>query len=216
MGKPPLLPQKDRWWSGSVYETATELGIPIIKMKEILDHEIDLLMSLLFYRIIKEPYISHAKYGTTNFHMAPLPRYRGCNSLAHAIINSGIDGHKKYGMTLHYIDEGIDTGPIIEITECDIEDTDTAWTLYQRVTEQAYDLLKKWLPRLVSEKVQSYNQSKEEKSYFYDRHSLDDIHIIDLKQSDKKIYDKVRALTFPARERPYAIVNGKKIYLSID
>jgi methionyl-tRNA formyltransferase len=44
-----------------------------------------------------------------NFHYAPLPQYRGVAPIAHAILN----GDKTYGITLHAIDAGIDTGPML-------------------------------------------------------------------------------------------------------
>jgi methionyl-tRNA formyltransferase len=44
-----------------------------------------------------------------NLHLAPLPEYRGRYSAAHAVA----EGARSFGVTLHYVDAGIDTGPII-------------------------------------------------------------------------------------------------------
>jgi len=213
--KPPLAPMKDRWWKGSVYETAEELGIPIIKEEDVTKHEIDLLISLLYDKVLKKEVIEHAKYGTINFHMAPLPRYRGCNSISHAIMNARKDNHWEYGMTLHYIDAGIDTGPIIECSRCEIYEDDTAWTLYNRVIDQAYGLLRKHLKNLVKGRVEAKEQ-KEGSSYYYDRQSLENTQEIDISKPEIEVYDQIRALTFPGFEKPYMKVNGQRIHLSLE
>ncbi len=53
--------------------------------------------------------IEQARYGIVNLHLAPLPEYRGRYSAGHALAN----GDREYGVTLHYVDETIDTGPVI-------------------------------------------------------------------------------------------------------
>ena len=76
-----------------------------------------------------------------NLHPAPLPEYRGCNSYAHAIIN----GETEYGVTLHYMNEGVDTGPIIASPRFPILPTDTGKSLHDRAQYHALALfLRQW------------------------------------------------------------------------
>ena len=62
-----------------------------------------------FNQIFKREMIDLPKYGTINCHAGKLPFYRGRNILNWALIND----EKEFGITVHYMDEGIDTGDII-------------------------------------------------------------------------------------------------------
>ena len=53
--------------------------------------------------------IEKAKEITVNLHMAPLPEYRGCNQFSYCIINED----NFFGTTIHKLEEGIDSGPIL-------------------------------------------------------------------------------------------------------
>ena len=60
------------------------------------------------------------KYGAINCHAGKLPDYRGRNILNWALIND----EKEFGITVHFIDEGIDTGDIILQESFEIKDSD--------------------------------------------------------------------------------------------
>jgi len=70
---------------------------------------VDIGISVQFEKILKEIHINKAKDIIVNFHMAPLPEYRGCNQFAFAIA----DNAKVFGITIHRIEKGIDSGDII-------------------------------------------------------------------------------------------------------
>ncbi len=99
-------------------------------------------LSVLWPHIIGPKDLSEAVY--LNLHPAPLPEYRGCNSYAHAIIN----GEDEYGVSLHYMDEGIDTGPIIGVRRFPIFHDDTGKSLYDRAQVEALNLFEEWWPVL--------------------------------------------------------------------
>jgi hypothetical protein len=107
----------------------------------------DFYLSVLWPEIITPLQLSECPW--INLHPAPLPEYRGCNSYAHAIIN----GETEYGVTLHYMDAGIDTGPIIDSPRFKILPGETGRSLYDaaqiaalRMFEQWWPVLKKGLP----------------------------------------------------------------------
>lgn len=107
----------------------------------------DFYISVLWPEIIKPDALAENHY--LNLHPAPLPEYRGCNSYAHAIIN----GETEYGVTMHYMNEGIDTGPIIASPRFPIEPDDTGRSLYDRAQihalamfEDLWPILKGGLP----------------------------------------------------------------------
>jgi methionyl-tRNA formyltransferase len=114
--------------------------------------------------------IAAARFGIVNLHFAPLPQYRGRYSAGHAIAN----GDAYFGVTLHYVDEGIDTGPTIAQRLFPIEPTVDA--LRARAFAVGLDLWDEWAPRIVAaaeagHRVRSYAQD-ESRARYYDRHSL--------------------------------------------
>ncbi|MCR4880732.1 MAG: methionyl-tRNA formyltransferase [bacterium] len=82
------------------------------------------------YLLPKELY-EIPKLGTLNFHPSLLPDYRGANPYFHAINN----GETKTGITMHFLDEGFDTGDIVEQIEVPIYDNDTMGSLFSRQNE---------------------------------------------------------------------------------
>ena len=71
-----------------------------IEKSDKLVSDIDLVISYLFWRKIKQPLIDIAKFGCINFHPAPLPDYKGRAGYNTAIL----DERKKYGVSVHFID----------------------------------------------------------------------------------------------------------------
>lgn len=96
---------------------ATHLKIPVWSMEEaenyVFEHPnvVELVISYLYWRKIKEPLISIPKYGCINFHPALLPEWRGLAGYNIAILKK----LKEWGATAHYVNESIDTGDIIKI-----------------------------------------------------------------------------------------------------
>jgi methionyl-tRNA formyltransferase len=76
---------------------------------ELQGFDCDLFVSMSFNQIMKSQFLQSARLGAINCHAGLLPRYRGRNVLNWAIMN----GEKGFGVTVHYVDEGIDTGDII-------------------------------------------------------------------------------------------------------
>jgi methionyl-tRNA formyltransferase len=77
---------------------------------ELIDkYKCDMLVSLSFDQIFKKEIINAARLGIINCHAGKLPFYRGRNVLNWVLIND----EKEFGITVHYVDEGIDTGDII-------------------------------------------------------------------------------------------------------
>jgi hypothetical protein len=144
--------------------------------------EPDFYLSILWPHIIRPEALALHHY--INLHPAPLPEYRGLNSCPHAIIN----GETEFGVTLHYMDSGIDTGPIIASPRFDILPDDTGRSLYDRTQVHALDMFEKQWPRIKTGVAPSVTQP----SYgrYYDRHSLEPYFGSD----DPTVR---RALTFP-------------------
>lgn len=77
----------------------------------IRDFAPDLILSVRFSLIFKQPVFDIPRLGTWNVHPGALPRYAGL----FAPFRSMLDGQSHMGCTLHRIDDGIDTGPVVGI-----------------------------------------------------------------------------------------------------
>ena len=105
----------------------------------------DLLVVVAFGQIIPGKVLSSAKWGGINIHASLLPKYRGSAPIQWAIINN----EKETGLTTMFMDEGLDTGPILMHQEVGILKGETAGQLHDRLSSLAPGLLIKTLQGLV-------------------------------------------------------------------
>ena len=98
-------------------------------------------------------FVGQWKNRILNVHPALLPKYPG----GHAIDDALDAGETEAGMTIHWIDEGVDTGKIVEQKKCSIMPDDTVDTLKARVQE----LEKEWYPKVL-QRLHSGDISMEE------------------------------------------------------
>ncbi|MFB2118245.1 methionyl-tRNA formyltransferase [Parapedobacter sp. 2B3] len=97
----------------------------------------DLFVSMSFNQIFRPKIASLPRCGTINCHAGKLPFYRGRNILNWALIND----EKEFGITVHFIDEGIDTGDIILQRTFPIADHDDYATLLQVAHTECANIL---------------------------------------------------------------------------
>ena len=89
-----------------------------------------------YMRIIGQPLLTAYGGKITNIHPSLLPDFPGINAIKRAFES----GATKTGVTVHYIDEGVDTGPVIAQVEVDILPDDTHETLETRIHEAEHEL----------------------------------------------------------------------------
>ncbi len=118
-----------------VKEVAQEKGLPLIQPRGMRGAEVhewvkelspDLLALAFVTDIVPGSLIQLATHGGINFHPSLLPKYRGGTAINWAVLS----GEKETGVTIHYIDEGLDTGDIIIQEKVDIDPDDTVVSLY--------------------------------------------------------------------------------------
>lgn len=189
-------------------------NIPVIERGEINQFDFDLGISLLYDSILTAEEIQIPKKGFVNLHLGPLPRYRGSNSVLHAIANARSENRWEFEVTLHYIVEKLDSGPIIDKVSMPIFEDDTAYNLHCRASDKVYELFVNNIHQLLAADGKVDAKQQTGTAGFYNRDEVD--HFVDLNNSDIEIYDKIRALTFPGKPRPYTFINNKKIYLTLD
>jgi len=103
----------------------------------LVDLKPDLLIVVAFGQIIPGKVLSSAKWGGINIHGSLLPQYRGSAPIQWAVINN----EKTTGLTTMFMDEGLDTGPILMQEEVDILEGETAGMLHDRLSSLAPGLL---------------------------------------------------------------------------
>ncbi len=97
--------------------------------------------------------IAPPRLGFINLHHAFNLSLRGRNMTAHAILNARRANSWFHGSCLHYTDDGLDTGPIIASSACEITEFDTGWSLFNKVEILGQSLIKEWFPRLLAAKI---------------------------------------------------------------
>ena len=103
-------------------ESARKLNIPLLDYDSAMNlaasRKLHLGLSVLFWRKLKGPLLFlDSDYGCMNFHPALLPEYKGCAGYNMAIL----DGLARWGTSCHYMDEGIDTGSIIDVLDFPVD-----------------------------------------------------------------------------------------------
>ena len=112
-------------------------------------HEADLVVTAGFMRVLGGPVIEAFENRVINSHPALLPSCPG----AHAVRDAVESGVKVTGCTIHIIDDGVDTGPIIAQCPVPVDDGDTVESLHERIKEHERTLLVDVLGRVVREGV---------------------------------------------------------------
>lgn len=199
-------------WYESVKHVALGLGLEVHQPENVNAPEfVDVLNALTpdvgvvvsFRQILKPVVIGIPRLGWINVHPSLLPRYRGRANLAWAILN----GEDRTGVTVHYIDEGIDTGPIIVQRETEIRPADTVASVLDRVTAMYPDALMEALEK-VGQGFRGVTQPCEGASYFGRRYPKDGV--IDWTRSALAIHNLVRAVTHPY-PGAFTFLNGRKL-----
>jgi methionyl-tRNA formyltransferase len=95
--------------------------------------DVDLVISFLFWKRIREPLLSLGGGGCLNFHPAPLPDMRGVGGYNVAVL----EGMSEWGVSCHFVDADFDTGDIVEVERFPI-DPDTATALSVDVDSQEH------------------------------------------------------------------------------
>ncbi len=121
----------------TVYLNSKEYGKVLIK--KLKEFPIDLICLAGYMRILGEEVIQTFKEKIINIHPSLLPAFPGLNAQKQAIVH----GVKFSGCTVHFVDSGIDSGPIILQTAVPVYDNDDEKSLSKRILEQEHYLYPK-------------------------------------------------------------------------
>ncbi len=133
-----------------VYDYAFEKGIKIFQpenlkkenFEEILTSQNpDIIVVAAYGKILPEYVLNYPKYGCINVHASLSPKYRGAAPIQRCII----DGEKKTGVTIMYMEKGLDTGDMILKKEVEITKDDNYETLHDKLANVGTEALKEAL-----------------------------------------------------------------------
>lgn len=193
-------------------------GIRIFEQKELKDifqkGELDLGVLCRYGKILKRETIDLFARGVINCHGGLLPEFAGLNSANFSILMGSTTG----GGTIHFVDEGIDTGDVIRRCEFPITEDDTAYTVFQKTQKALFDNLIEIIPRVLEGSAESTPMDELRReghtSNYFNKSCIDEYKEVPMEELDSKEgLTRIRAFDFPGHEPAFVRINGKKIYL---
>lgn len=170
------------------------------KLKEI---DLDLIVVVAYGKIIPKNIIDLPKLGIINVHSSILPKYRGASPIHSALIN----GDDKTGVSIMFINEGLDTGDVLKIITTDITEEDDLGTLTERLAKLGSDALSHVVPTLIDK---TYVATKQDDSLATLVKPIKKEEMkIDFSKTNVEIFNLVRGLS--PHPCAYTIKNGENI-----
>lgn len=172
----------------------------------------EIAVSVYFGYILKPVFLDLFPKGCINLHPSLLPYNRG----AHPNVWSIVEGTPA-GVTLHYVDSGIDSGDIIVQREVAVEAVDTGATLYRKLENAACSLFAESWPAVQSGRAPRHPQPRLDGTAHRvkDIRQLDEL-VLDQTYTARDLINRLRARTFPPFDGCYFLDGGRKIFLDLN
>jgi len=162
-------------------------------LKKISDYDCDVLVSMSFNQIFRRDIINLTPIGIINCHAGKLPFYRGRNILNWVLIND----EKEFGITVHFVDEGIDTGDIILQKTFPITDKDNYNTLLETSYKACASILYEALVKIAEENYKRIQQKTIHPVGFYCGMRGEGDEIINWNDTSRNIFNFIRSISKP-------------------
>ncbi|MBR5010955.1 MAG: methionyl-tRNA formyltransferase [Clostridia bacterium] len=191
---------------------AEENGIPVYQPRTVKNGEAldilkdlnpDIIVVVAYGKILPKEILSLPKYGCVNAHASLLPKYRGASPIQWCIVC----GEKQTGVTTMLMDEGMDTGDMLETATVDIGDDETSEELFERLTDTAAELVCSTVAKLEKGEITPKKQNEEDATYA--PIITKEMALIDFGRSAADIHNLVRGLYgWPTA---YFMLDGKRV-----
>jgi UDP-4-amino-4-deoxy-L-arabinose formyltransferase/UDP-glucuronic acid dehydrogenase (UDP-4-keto-hexauronic acid decarboxylating) len=170
---------------------------------------VDLLLNVHALCVLPAELVAAPRIGSFNLHPGPLPRYAGLNAPSWAIYH----GEQAHAVTVHWMDGGIDTGPIAYERELDIGEEDTGFSLSAKCVRAGLPLLEDLLAAAAGGAVPRRPQPARPRRYY--GREVPQGGWIDWSRSARQVVNFVRAsdfLPFPSPwGHPKASIAGREL-----
>ena len=191
---------------------ALERGIPVFEPKTLRDeafsdllHKIDpdIIVVVAYGKILPPAVLEYPKLGCINLHVSLLPKYRGAAPMQRAIMN----GDSETGVTVMYMNEGLDTGDIISTLAFPIKPTDNFEDIHDRSAELGGALLSRTVTDIFEGRATRTAQDDSKATYAEKIEKADCK--IDFSRHCREVDARIRATTpIPGA---FAYLNGKML-----
>jgi methionyl-tRNA formyltransferase len=181
-----------------VKKRALELGLDVTQptklrtgefAKYLRDLNVDVALVVAYGRILPKDVLEAPRLGSVNVHASLLPKYRGAAPITWAVVN----GEPETGITLMKMDEGMDTGDMLEQFATPITEDETAGELAERLSAIGALAVRKGLPRYVAG---GYTPIKQDDTKATMAPMLEKENgRIDFGKPARKVHDHVRGMT---------------------
>ena len=169
--------------------------------QEIINLKPDIIITCAYGQIIPRELLECPRLGCINVHASLLPKLRGGAPIHKAII----EGYRKTGITIMYMNTKMDEGDIITQEEIDILDTDTASSLHNKLSLLGRDLLLKTLPSIINETNSRIKQDSSQATYAFNIKKEEER--LNFNKTARQVYNQIRGLnSWPGA---YCIFEGK-------
>ena len=130
---------------------ASRRDFEIAIIQKLKDYKIDLIALAGFMRVLSPDFVKRYRNRIMNIHPSLLPAFKGAHAIADAY-EAGVDST---GVTVHFIDEKVDHGPVILQRKIKIGDKDTLASLEKRIHLLEHKLYPQAIELFISGKIKS-------------------------------------------------------------
>jgi methionyl-tRNA formyltransferase len=166
---------------------------------------VDVVVSFLYWRLIREPLISLGRIGCLNFHPAPLPDFRGLGGYNVAVL----EGLREWGVSCHFVDERFDTGDLVEVERFAIDpDAHTAFSLDLESGERLVGLFGRVVERLLA--GEELPREPQGAGRYISREEFEGLRVV---RPGDDLARKLRAFWYPPHPGAVVEVDGRRLTL---
>jgi len=199
------LCDQDNIFMHSILTTKDQLRI-------IKNVEPDYIVSCGYQHIVPESVLTIPTKGCLNLHPAYLPYNRGANPNVWSIIEG-----TPAGVTLHYMDPGIDTGDIVARRKVETAFSDSGKDLHKRLEDAQLELFQDVWSDILSDNISVVEQDENQGTY----HQTSEFETLcelnpDEEVRVKEFLDRLRALTFPPYNNAKIEIDDETYYVEVD
>jgi methionyl-tRNA formyltransferase len=199
------LCDQDNIFMHSILTTKDQLRI-------IKNVEPDYIVSCGYQHIVPESILTIPTKGCLNLHPAYLPYNRGANPNVWSIIEG-----TPAGVTLHYMDPGIDTGDIVARRKVETAFSDSGKDLHKRLEDAQLELFQDVWSDILSDNISVVEQDENQGTY----HQTSEFETLcelnpDEEVRVKEFLDRLRALTFPPYNNAKIEIDDETYYVEVD
>lgn len=147
-----------------VKQKAVSLGLPVYSFESMKNPELEMILTelhpdlivIVAFKILPSSIIAIPKFGAVNIHASLLPKYRGAAPIHHAVLN----GDKETGISIFFLNNGIDTGSILLQKKVPIFDNETTGEVYQKLMKLGSIAILEALNTIESKNYQTIHQDE--------------------------------------------------------